>query len=341
MSTATVSAGYYSELLDFAVACGAPRVELLQRAQVREEQLENPDTRLPLDSYKETMWAAKELTGDAALALKLGAHRDLDKISVVGLMSYSAANMAEALEQLNRFGHLVIELDLPKPDERFLVLSDEHEAWLIDTRLYPDSFQELTESTWARFVAETSRNFPGVPFVKEVHVTHPRPAYADAYKDFMGVPVVFASDKNALRFHATWPAVKLNAPNAYMLGVLSEHAQRLLAELQASKTVRGQVENLMLPDLHRGVLDMAALAEKLGMTRQTLYRKLKQENTSFEQMVDELRHKMAQHYLNGRKVSVNETAYLVGFSDPSSFSKAFKRWTGQSPRAYMQGLEKP
>jgi AraC-like DNA-binding protein len=76
---------------------------------------------------------------------------------------------------------------------------------------------------------------------------------------------------------------------------------------------------------------MDAIASKLALSRQTLYRNLKAEGVTFEKVLDELRHKMALHYLNGKKVSVNETAYLVGFSDPTAFSRAFKRWTGSSP----------
>ncbi len=53
---------------------------------------------------------------------------------------------------------------------------------------------------------------------------------------------------------------------------------------------------------------------------------------TFEKVLDELRHKLARHYLNDKKISVNETAYLVGFSDAAAFSRAFKRWTGSSPR---------
>ena len=68
------------------------------------------------------------------------------------------------------------------------------------------------------------------------------------------------------------------------------------------------------------------------MSRQTLFRKLKAEGLTFEKVLDELRHKIALHYLAGKKVSVNETAYLVGFSEPSAFTRAFKRWTGASPR---------
>jgi len=59
------------------------------------------------------------------------------------------------------------------------------------------------------------------------------------------------------------------------------------------------------------------------------------EGVTFEQVMDELRHKLALHYLNGKKVSVNQTAYLVGFSEPAAFSRAFKRWTGSSPRTYV------
>ncbi len=79
---------------------------------------------------------------------------------------------------------------------------------------------------------------------------------------------------------------------------------------------------------------MAATATKLNLSRQTLYRRLKAEGVSFEQVVDDLRRDMAKAYLGSEKLSVNETAYLLGFSDRSAFSRAFKRWTGASPRGW-------
>jgi AraC-like DNA-binding protein len=84
--------------------------------------------------------------------------------------------------------------------------------------------------------------------------------------------------------------------------------------------------------LHTGDASVDIIAKKLGFSRQTLFRRLKAEGATFEKVLDELRHKMALHYLSGKKVSVNETAYLVGFSEPAAFSRAFKRWTGSSPR---------
>lgn len=80
---------------------------------------------------------------------------------------------------------------------------------------------------------------------------------------------------------------------------------------------------------------MDVIAGKPGLSRQTLFRKLKAEGVTFEKVLDELRHRLALYYLSGQKVSVNETAYLVGFSDPAAFSRAFKRWTGCSPRMIL------
>ena len=82
---------------------------------------------------------------------------------------------------------------------------------------------------------------------------------------------------------------------------------------------------------------MDAIAGKMGLSRPTLLRRLKAEGVTFEQVLDELRHKLALHYLSGKKTSVNETAYLVGFSEPASFSRAFKRWTGTSPSEMRAG----
>jgi AraC-like DNA-binding protein len=82
-------------------------------------------------------------------------------------------------------------------------------------------------------------------------------------------------------------------------------------------------------DRHEETLDA-----KLGRSRQTLYRNLKDEGVTYEQVLDELRHKLAIHFLKGEKVSVNETAYLLGFSHPAAFSRAFRRWTGVAPREF-------
>ncbi len=330
----TVSAGYFRALLEFAAVHGADKNKLLEISKINPDLLNDKDNRLPLASYILLTQAAKELTDDPTLPLKLGAHTNSNETSVYGLLCYSAQTMAEGLTFVNRFGYLVAELDIPEKDNRFKIIPENGKVWMEDTRYNPNSFPELTEETWARFIAETTRNFPDEPFVKEVHVTHSEPAHSADYAEYMKAPVVFGSDRNALLIHESWLSINILTPNVYILGALSDHAQKFLNDLQQSKTTRAQVESLLIPILHKGEFRMKYMAVQMGCSRQTLYRKLKAEDITFERLLDELRFKMATHYLDGKKATVNETAYLVGFSDPSSFSSAFKRWTGEAPGSY-------
>ena len=178
-----------------------------------------------------------------------------------------------------------------------------------------------------------TRRFGDTPFVKHVCVTHADPGYRSEYERVLGAPVTFDSNRNAMQIDASWLTHRIALEPRYVFGILSAHADALLKSLQESKTVRGRVESLLMPTLHTGDASMDAVATKLGLSRPTLFRKLKAEGISFEKVLDDLRHRMALEYLAGKKVSVNETAYLVGFSDPAAFSRAFKRWTGSSPRA--------
>jgi AraC-like DNA-binding protein len=79
---------------------------------------------------------------------------------------------------------------------------------------------------------------------------------------------------------------------------------------------------------------MDVIASFLGLSRQTLFRRLRADGVTFERVLEELRHKLALDFLTVNKASVKQTARLVGYSDASAFSRAFKRWTGVSPREY-------
>lgn len=205
---------------------------------------------------------------------------------------------------------------------------------MVDARPNPNEFPELTESAFARMVC-SSRRWLGEPqLVKAIHVTHAEPAYRAEYDRIFQVPVTFESDKNALLLSEdAWSSFRTPYSSSYASGVLTAHADALLERLESSRTTRGRVENLLMPILHTGAASIDLIAGKMGLSRQTLFRRLKAEGVTFEKVLDELRHEMALHYLNEKRASVNETAYRVGFSDPAAFSRAFKRWTGSSPGA--------
>jgi AraC-like DNA-binding protein len=204
--------------------------------------------------------------------------------------------------------------------------------WLVDTRPDANDFPELTELTMGRFIRLT-RPFWDTPLVQEVHLTFAAPDYADEYERFFGAPAAFGTEWNAMRIEESRLAQQIAVQPRFAFGILSHHAEQLLRSLEGSKSTRGRVESLLMPILHTGDASMDLIARRLSVSRQTVYRQLKAEGVTFETVLDELRHKLAVHYLKGRKTSVNETAYLVGFSEPAAFSRAFKRWTGASPRS--------
>ena len=95
------------------------------------------------------------------------------------------------------------------------------------------------------------------------------------------MPLVFGSDKNAMLIREDFLAVRLPASNPYLSRVLSKHAEALLQRLDNSKTIRGRVESLLTPGLHTGDVGMEAITGKMGLSRQTLFRKLKAEGVTF------------------------------------------------------------
>lgn len=334
MPELTIAAGSARALLELAVSKGASRKALAERSRIDPSELKDPDNRIPFAKYVALMRAGKELCNDPALALHFGEAFDFAEISVVGLIGRASENMAEGFAQFNRYARLVVEFEVDGVGaaDRFRLARSAGQLWMIDTRRNPNDFPELTESTFARMVCTSRRWFGERQFVKAVHVTHAEPPYRAEYDRIFRMPVVFESDRNALLTDDAWLTHGNAHSSRYVFGILSAHAEALLKSLESSKTTRGRVESLLMPILHTGEASVGVIARKLGLSRQTLFRKLKAEGVTFEKVLDELRHKLALHYLSGKKTSVNETAYLVGFSDPAAFSRAFKRWTGSSPR---------
>jgi AraC-like DNA-binding protein len=124
------------------------------------------------------------------------------------------------------------------------------------------------------------------------------------------------------------PAASSDSP---LFGLFDAFAKAIARAPGNPNSVRRRVEAGLEPMLEHGDVSLDRLASELGMSRQTLQRRLKAEGSTFEAVLDGLRHRLARRYLRRENFSVKKTAYLLGFSDPAAFSRAFKRWTGRSP----------
>jgi AraC-like DNA-binding protein len=334
-----IAAGYPRGLLDFAVSRGADRAALLARADLDEAALAHQDNRVPLANYVAMFEAAADLTGIPAISLEYGKAVRMQEISIVGLIGEACESVLDVPVQINRYASLVVDEERNgEPAVLMRGATRDGGRWIEGPSEIFADHPIIAETEMARLVWNTRAAFANDPAFQAmrypivVHLKRKPPSYAAEYERIFGAPVVFESDWNAMQIDPAFALLKQPPVNRYVFGVLSERADALLKSLQESKTTRGRVESIVMPILHTGEASMDLVADKLGLSRQTLYRQLKSEGVTFEQVLDELRHKLALHFLAGKKVSVNETAYLLGFSDPAAFSRAFKRWTGANPR---------
>jgi AraC-like DNA-binding protein len=115
---------------------------------------------------------------------------------------------------------------------------------------------------------------------------------------------------------------------------LGDLVQSLAEPAPAARCFRKEVEDKIEPLLGSGEVSIDRVARELGMSRQTLYRRLKAEGVTFEEILEAKRRSLAIRYLGLNRFSVKAVAYKLGFSDPAAFSRAFKRWTGVSPSEF-------
>lgn len=126
------------------------------------------------------------------------------------------------------------------------------------------------------------------------------------------------------------------APMGALVGFLGELIESIARPAPAKRCFKREVEQAIEPLLGAGEVGIDRVARELGMSRQTLYRRLKAEGTTFEELLDAKRRQLAVRYLAVDRNSVKAAAYKLGFSDPAAFSRAFKRWTGSSPSLFRE-----
>jgi AraC-like DNA-binding protein len=329
----TVSAGLAASLLELAVERGASRDELLRRSAIGPDELANPDNRIEFERYVGLMRHAKSMSGDSALALHFGDQVELRDFSVMGGLVPPSGRPIDGLSLTNRFAPLLIDVPISGAT-RFEMCNRDDGLWLVDTRSEPNCFPELTESTFARMVAMCRRHGAS-DAIREIRVTHPAPDYRNEYDEVLQVSVSFGCERNELRIDRS-VLEQVHAPPTYANSVLLKHAEELLAELGRSQSTRSKVERILIPQIAESSARVDTVAYEMGLSRQTLHRRLKDEGTSFERIRDELRRELALRSLTRDEISAGQLAAGLGFSDRSAFERAFKRWTGVGPAAWKK-----
>jgi len=303
---------------------------LLAAAGIPRAVVEDPDGRLE-GPRAGALWArAYELSGDPVLSLHAAEACPIGAYKVIDFMGANAATVGEAFRFSSRYFPLVnTAVRLPIDESGDPVTFD------VEDESGPGGVtRPYAEYCLAAFVLHV-RGTTGVPFpVRRVTFVHAAPADTSEHERVFGCPVAFGAAHNRLELdRAVWETPTTGAQPG-VLQVLAEHAELLLRNLPRGPGLVERTRRAIGERLRGGDPSLEAVARELGTSGRTLQRRLGELGYSFNALADEVRSATAKLYLEQPDIAVSEIAYLLGFADPSTFVRAFRRWTGETPARY-------
>lgn len=275
-------------------------------------------------------------TGDPACGLHVGRRIRPEGLHALGYAWMSSRNLVDALNRFCRYAEVLITLPVN------LALTGGPEGYRF-TATFPDPAHQPHEAgvdaTLLALVSLASQAV-GKP-VRPLAVWLQRDACrADRarYTAAFGAPVTFGAPVNGLLIDTATAEALLPTDNPAIAAAVDQVAERYVASLQA-QPVAANVRDMLVELLPTGAAGQETVARRLNRSLSTLQRQLQAEGLSYRTVVDTTRRNLAEAYLGDKRFSQAEIAYLLGFSDQSSFSRAYRRWTGKSPGRLERRLE--
>ncbi len=308
---------------------------LLDEVGVDRRLVFDPDARLPAQQADAIWAAAFRVAGDPVLALHAAAALPFGAYKVLDFVVANAPNVREALTRVARYFSIV--------DQRAqLALTGQNPARLGFSSALGHLPAPAEQYTLAAVVTRVraSAGFE-VPF-EAVEFTFPAPDETIDYERIFRCEIRFAASGAAVVVPASTLTLAIPGADAALSSVLEDHADRLVQELpQLEQGIVAQLSVVLQEELRGGDVSATHVARRMGVSERTLQRRLGEEETNYAAVLGQVRRSTAEKYLRQRDVSLSEVAWLLGFAEQSSFTRAFKRWTGQSPGAWRGATSPP
>jgi AraC-like DNA-binding protein len=315
---------------------GLDPMELLEQAEIDPAHVINDDRRVPVANMQRLWQLATAATGDEAFGLSAAEQIQPGTLQGLGFAVLASDTIYQGLQRLVRFSRVL---------STGLNISLEERGDFVDMvyAFNADDFAE--EFSWQGFdfgmgmVLVMCRLTLGEylsPFM--IEASRPTPADSDRFESLLGSRIKFEAQRNCITFVRADIVDRLITANPELAQVNDEQVENYLASFLDVSTSRDVVGKIV-ERLQEGPPNQKQIADALHVSNRTLQRKLKDEGTSFVDLLQDTRFRLAQKYLAQPQRSIVEVAYLLGFSEPSTFSRAFKRWTGQAPMDYRQSID--
>ena len=307
------------------------RAALLNSAGIDASQPVDPRFMIPADQYYalcERVIRAHPL--GSALPLRVGGSMRIDEYGAFGLAWKTADTLRGSYVRAERYGKTLTNVST-------YTLREEAGRWFFD--LHRDGERRLgmrlsNEQTIAA-ITSISREVSQEAFNPvAVHFKHGAPEDLGAHEDYFQCPVHFDAGRDAIEVSAKSLATRNILGDATLAGFFETRLAREVEALAGSGDLARRTKLLISRSLSQGLPPISDIASQLALSPRSLQRKLAGEGFSFQKLVDDARRELAEDLLSNSGYSLAEVAFLTGFSEQSAFTRAFKRWAGQTPRSF-------
>lgn len=312
---------------------GLDAAELFAEQGIDKRVLRDPGARISTATFDAVRAAAMVKIDNPCAGLKAARCWHPSNIGALGYAWLASSTLLSALLRLERYGQVVGQSGrwqvVDKGDQLQLILEQ--------TRVDPDA-RNLTTDIAMSIVFDMCRvNYGDALNAERVTLQCPEPGCSDSYRRFYGGEIEFSAERDSFFIDRRDAERPLDSSNRQLAAVHDRILAEQLARLDRNDVV-ARCKAVILEQLSSGDVTEEAVAAALFMSARTLQRKLEGANTGFSKILDELRRELAEGYLADSNNSISEVAFLLGFAQQSSFTRASNRWFGASPSEYRQRL---
>ncbi len=302
---------------------------ILKKAGLTRRQVSDPDARIPFRKHAALLSLAARATGDGSFGLRLTTTIAPKQAGVLGYVLLNSAVLGDALANLVRYLRVLtdaLEFDLEVGKKDVVLASRVTDLLLVDQRQVVECELGLLHR-FCQLITGRRIRLSWVAFRHDV----PTPEEAQTIKKIFGAPVRYGQPRNAMALEAVVLDYPIETADNDLLKILKHHCQLILGTRPEVDDFVFQVQQSITKLLPSGHPKIDAVAREFGMSARTLTRRLVEHDLTYKGLVDEVRRKLALQYLQDKRISVKNVAYLLGYSEVPAFYHAFQRWTGSSP----------
>ncbi|HCM05729.1 MAG TPA: hypothetical protein DIC30_06930 [Oceanospirillales bacterium] len=327
---AFLTTDYLTQLISLVKEQGFGIEDILDQSQLREDDFQYNNRISPMQ-YQQIVENSLRLTQDPLLGIKHGQGLSISSHGFVGFAAMAADDLGQALSLAIRYARtrtLLADIRFHKEDDSAVIQV---------TRLasMPDTFPFVVENiissfvVVARFLVSQQEELSVI-----IKLAHSPQADLAEYERLFGAPVLFNQPYNQICLPEFMLEVPVSTANVISRGLAETECEKLLAELDHGHDLVTKIRHEL--EKMQAFPTLPVMANALNSSPRTMNRQLAQLNTSYQHTLDEARREKAIELLDNTNFSIEEISINLGYNDPSNFGRAFRRWLGQSPRAYRQ-----